>query len=269
MINNSNENTRTMIYNWTLKQNTVTNQEIAEFIQNSDKKYVYIKYINPLLKSGKLDRVRRGLYTAIDPIAEQPVADPIIVSSKLRTPYYLGYYTALTIYGSAYSFRNQANICIHPENRFREFTYNNITYTPCYTGDTETNIQTIRHRGHQVRVCGKERLLIEIVENPQQLGGWEQSLKSLETLGGIQYDKIPKILEKKDTQILTRKTGYILELLKEHNIYHRDIPEQVIQEIQGMIMGQPEYIEKNRKGHLNTKWMLYIHPEFENYLRGI
>lgn len=269
MINNSKKNTQITVYNWILKQNTVTNKEIAKHIKNKDEKYVYIKYINPLLKSGKIERIRRGLYTAIDPVTEHPIADPIIVASKLRTPYYLGYHTALTLYGSAYSTRNQTHTCIKPENQFRAFTYNGTTYTPLYTRDIETNIQTINHRGHKVRVCGKERLLIELVETPQYIGGWEQTLKSLETLGGVEYTKIPEILEKKNTQILTRKTGYILTLLKQHSIYHRHLPEQVTQRIQEMVRGQPEYLEKNRKGPLDKQWMLYIPENFTEYLRGI
>lgn len=259
-------------YTWILQENTTTIEEITERQHQPEKKtrkYVYDKIITPLLKSGKLDRVRRGLYTAIDPITNQPIADPVIVASKLRNLYYLGYYTALTLFGSAYSTRTQAHICIPPKNRFREFIYNSITYTPLYNRDTKTNIKTINYRGHKVRVCGKERLLVELIENPSYVGGWEQSLKSLETLGGVEYEKIPRILEKKNIQKLTRKTGYILELLRDHSIYHRSLPEEVTQKIQDMVTGQPEYMEKNRKGPLNTKWMLYIHTGFNNYLRGI
>jgi len=270
MIKNSKEPTQEDLYNWLLKRNTATNREITDqFNDTKDAKYVYIKYINPLLKQGKLDRIRRGLYTAIDPITNKPVAEPVIVASKIRTPYYLGYHTALTLHGSAYSTRTQTQICIPPEKRFREFTYNGNTYTPIYTQDTQTNIQTINHRGHKIKVCGKERLLIELVENPQNVGGWEQTLKSLETLGGIEYQKIPDILEKKKTQILIRKTGYILTLLKQHSIYHRHLPEQVTNRIQNMIQGQPEYLEKNQPGPLNKQWMLYIPEGFTEHLRGI
>ncbi|MBD3173334.1 hypothetical protein GF326_12790 [Candidatus Bathyarchaeota archaeon] len=269
MNNNSKENTQTTIYNWVLGQNTATNKEITQQLQDKDEKYVYIKYINPLLHANKLDRIRRGLYTAIDPITDKPVTDPVIVASKIKTPYYLGYHTALTLYGSAYSIRTQAHICTTPENRFREFTYNNITYTPIYTQDTTTNIQTINHRGHRIKVCGKERLLVELLANPENVGGWEQTLKSLETLGGVEYTQIPEILEKKNTQILIRKTGYILQLLKQHSIYHKHLPEQVTKRIQKMVHGQPEYLERDKPGPLNKQWLLYVSPEFPEYLRGI
>jgi predicted transcriptional regulator of viral defense system len=259
-------------YIWLLQENSATIEEITSKQGNHEEKtskYVYDKILAPLLQSGKIDRVRRGLYTAIDPITDQPVADPIIVSSKLRTPYYLGYYTALVIYGSAYSTRNEAHVCVKPKDRFKEFTYNNITYTPIYTRDNDTNIQVINYRGHEIKVCGKERLLIELIENPSYTGGWEQTLKSLETLGGLNYEKIPRILEKKDIQILIRRTGYLLELLKENSIYHRHYPEQVSEKIHHMVKGQPEYMEEDKTGTINKRWMLYVRPDFDNYLRGI
>ena len=259
-------------YSWLLQENVATIEEITRSQDQHEErtsKYVYDKILAPLLKSGKIDRVRRGLYTAIDPLTDQPVADPVVVASKLRTPYYLGYYTALVIYGSAYSTRNEAHVCVKPKNRFKEFTYKNITYTPIYTRDTETNIQEINYRGHEIRVCGKERLLIELVENPSYIGGWEQTLKSLGTLGGLNYEKIPGILEEKDTQILIRRTGYVLELLKENSIYHRHYPEQVSEKIHQMVKGQPEYMKEDKTGPLNKRWMLYISPDFDNYLRGI
>jgi len=260
-----------MVYTWLLQKNTATIQEITNKLNKPSKsnKYTYDKILAPLLKTDKIDRIRRGLYTAIDPITNKPIADPVIVASKIRTLYYLGYHTALTLYGSAYSTRTQTQICTTPENHFNEFTYNGIIYTPIYTQDTETNIQTINHKGHQVKVCGKERLLIELVENPQHLGGWEQTLKSLETLGGINYKKIPTIKKKKDIQILTRKTGYILTLLKKHSIYHNHLPKQVLQKIQEMVQGQPQYLEPNQTGPIDKQWQLYVSPEFTEYLRGI
>jgi len=270
MIKNRKDPTQEDLYNWALKRNTMTNKEITDQFNNGqDAKYIYIKYINPLLKQGKLDRIRRGLYTAIDPVTESPVADPIIVASKLREDYYLGYYTALVLYGTAYSTGTQHHICLKPKNKFRKFSYNGIQYTPIYTRDTETNIQTHNHRGHHIRVCGKERLLIELVGSPNKVGGWEQALKSLESLGDINYEKIPSILAKLGNQRLIRKTGYILEILQQHSIFHRHLPEEILETLQDMVQGQPDYIEKNKPGPLNRRWSLYIQPRFSEYLRGI
>lgn len=258
---------------WLLRQNTATLDEITgratEIIGDATKKYVYDKIITPLLKQGKIDRIRRGLYTAIDPLTGKPAADPIIAASKLRPEYYLGYYPALRLHGTAYSHRAQTHVCVKPRHRFREFRYDGNTYTPIYTQDTWTNIQTVNHRGHSIQVCGKERLLIECLDNPRHVGGWEQTLKSLESLGGVDYDKVAQLLEQRANQTLTRKTGYILELLQQNSIFHKHLPQETLRRLENMVHGQPEYLEKGRTGPLNEKWMLYISPRFTDYLRGI
>jgi predicted transcriptional regulator of viral defense system len=270
MTKNNKRHTQETLHNWILKQNTVTNKEItAQFKNRADAKYVYIKYLNPLLRQGKIDRIRRGLYTAIDPLTGRPAADPVIVASKLRPEYYLGYHTALKIHGAAYSHRAQTHVCVKPRHRFREFQYEGNTYTPINTQDTGINIQTIDYRGHSVQVCGKERLLIECIDNPQHVGGWEQTMKSLEGLGGVDYERAVQLLEQKNSQTLTRKTGYILELLQQHSVFHRHLPKEALHRLETMVQGQPEYMEKGRPGPLNEKWMLYVSPRFADYLRGI
>jgi len=270
MTKNNKRHTQETLQNWILKQNTVTNQEIIDqFNDRADPKYVYIKYLNPLIRQGKISRIRRGLYTAMDPLTGRPAADPILVSSKLRPEYYLGYYTALKIHGVAYSYRAQTHVCVKPGHRFREFRYEGNTYTPINTLDTETNIQTVNYLDHQVQVCGRERLLIECVDNPHHVGGWEQTLKSLEGLGGVDYEKVVKLLEQKNSQILTRKTGYILELLQQHSIFHRHIQQETLHKLEKLVQGQPEYMEKGRPGPLDEKWMLYVSQGFPDYLRGI
>ena len=270
MIKNSKDLTQETLYNLVLKRNTMTNKEITDQFNNRrNAKYIYIKYINPLLKQGKLDRIRRGLYTAIDPLTESPVADPILVASKLREDYYLGYYTALVLYGAAHSTDTQYHVCLKPQNRLREFSYNGIHYVPIYTQDTETDIQTRNHKGRHIRVCSKDRLLIELVDSPDNVGGWEQTLKSLESLGGINYKEVPPLLTKLGNQRLIRKTGYILETLRQHSIFHSHLSEETLEKLHSMVQGQPYYLEKNNPGPLNKRWLLYIPSRFNEYLRGI
>jgi len=267
------ETKQTRVHEWLLRENVATLEEITLFLERINNaytnKYTYDKVIAPLMKKGKVDRIRRALYTAFDPVTGNPVADPYIVASKIRDEYYLGYHTALEYYGAAYSAKNQIHLCVKPRKKFRRFDYNGITYTPIYTGDTETNIEVVNYIGHHIRICGKERLLIECVDSPQYVGGWEQVLKSLQDLGGINYELIPTLLEYIDIQILTRKTGYILQLLNENSIYHEHLPEKILNQISEKVEGQPEYLIRDEKGNLNETWKLYIPDNFEEKLRGI
>jgi len=260
-------------YTWLLQQNAATTQEITEQYREHNEaataKYVYDKVITPLIRQGRAQRIRRGLYTAVDPLTGKPAADPIIVASKLRPEYYLGYHTALTLHGAAYSAAAQTQVCVKPRDNFREFNYGGNTIQPVYTSDTETSIQALRYRGHSVQVCGKERLLIECLDKPQHVGGWEQTLKSLETLGGVEYQQIPELLRMLGNQKQTRVTGYVLDLLRQHSVYHRYLPEDMLKALEDMVEGQPTYLVKGTPGPLDKRWRLYIPEYFTGLLRGV
>jgi len=260
-------------YVWLLRQNAATIHEITEQCREHNEaataKYVYDKVITPLISQGRVQRIRRGLYTAVDSLTGKPVADPIIVASKIRSEYYLGYHAALTLHGAAYSASTQTQVCVKPRNSFRKFNVGGYTIKPVYTGDTETNIQALRYRGGSIMVCGKERLLIECLDKPQHVGGWEQTLKSLETLGGVEYSQIPRLLSLLGNQKQTRVTGYVLELLRQYSVYHRHLPEDVLKTLEGMVEGQPTYLVNGVPGPLDRRWRLYVPEYFVGLLRGV
>ena len=260
-------------YTWLLQQNAATTQEIAEQYKEHNEtataKYVYDKVITPLIRQDRAQRIRRGLYTAVDPLTGKPAADPIIVASKIRPEYYLGYHTALTLHGAAYSAAAQTQVCVKPQDNFREFNYVGNTIKPVYTSDTETSIQDLNYRGHSIRVCGKERLFIECLDRPQHVGGWEQTLKSLETLSGVQYQLIPELLRELGNQKQTRATGYVLELLRLHSVYHRHLPEDTLKALEDMVGGQPTYLVRGVSGPLERRWRLYVPEYFAGLLRGV
>lgn len=262
------------IYSWILGQRAATLNEISEYYKQTvgelnQIKYVYDKFITPMLKQEKIVRARRGLYVPIDPVSGKPSTDKFIIASKIKPDYYLGYHTALEFYGSAYSVHTQTYVCVKPRNRFKEFQFNGVSFKPVYVNDTKTDTIKTGYRNHKIKVCSKERLLIECIGKPDYSGGWEETLKSIHSLGGLDYTNVMKWVNIKDQQILTRKTGYILELLKENSIYHRHLPETILDKIEDKVKGQPMYLINKSSGPLYKKWMLYIPERFEENLRGI
>lgn len=262
------------IYTWLLSQRAATLQEISEFYKHAigepnQTKYIYDKFITPLLKQEKLARARRGIYVPIDPVTSKPSTEKIIIASKIKPDYYLGYHTAMEYYGSAYSEHTQTYICVQPRNRFKEFQFDGVSFKAVYVTDTKTDIIIKSYRNHEIKVCSKERLLIECIEKPDNSGGWEETLKSIHSLSGLDYTNVMKWVDIKDRQVLMRKTGYILELLKENSVYHRHLPEAILEKIESKVKGQPQYLIKGNPGPLNKKWMLYIPEGFTENLRGV
>lgn len=231
--------------------------------------YVYKKFIYPLLKKKYLTRIRRNLYHVTTPGYRDSIVDRFTVASQIRQRYYIGFHAALEFYGVAHSYRNRVHICINPRNRFDEFSYQNTTYTPFLTNNVETGVLRQSHRGRDVMICSKERLLIECVKYPDRVGGWEEVLKSLQGLGGIDFDTLLDYLFLAENQSLLRRVGLVLEMLKGESLYYQHLENSTIEEIQKRVEGNERYLEKGKTGALNKKWNLYVSPDFEQYLRGV
>lgn len=231
--------------------------------------YVYRKYVHSLQRRGYIHRIRRNLYAVRQPGQTQPTADRFLVASKIRDDYYLGYHTALEFHGTAYSFWNTVYVCVHPRNRFNEFSSLNHTYRPVLVEDIETDVETRSHLGHQVRVCGKERLFVECLDNPGYAGGWEEALKSLQSLPGLDFNHIADLTLKRNKQVLLRKVGWALEKLRDESIYYRHLADEPLSRLTACLTPPNMYLQRGTPGELNKKWRLYVPIRVEQTTRSI
>ncbi|RZN65483.1 MAG: hypothetical protein EF806_00905 [Candidatus Methanoliparum thermophilum] len=164
-------------------------------------------------------RIRHGLYLILDPL-ETPTSfsmDKILVGSKIRKRYYLGYYTALEFYGCAYSAYNEMYVCIDKQDRLDSFECANQRFVPVFTKDIASGVEAKKYLGQRIYVSSRERTFLDCVNKPKYAGRWEECLKSLEGLSGVNGQKIYRLLHKFDSDFLYRKTGFILELLRDHS----------------------------------------------------
>jgi predicted transcriptional regulator of viral defense system len=262
------------LYSELAQVRVVTLQELTKIMEKIlgrklTNSYVYRKYAQNLLRRGYLRRIRRNLYTVKQPGQTQPTAERYLVASKIREKYYLGYHTALEFHGTAYSFWSIVYICVHPRDRFNEFTYMNLTYKPILVEDTETDIETHSYLGHKVRVCSKERLFVECLDQPEYVGGWEETLKSLQGLPGLDFSHLTDLVLRKDKQILTRKAGWALEKLRDESIYYQHLTDEPLNRLNANLTTPKMYIQRGEPGELNQRWRLYIPKQVDEAMRGI
>jgi len=237
-----------------------------------NRRYIYRKYVKRLIKSGKLQRIRKGLYIVLSSLEEQEgyITDKLLIASKIRNKYYLGFHTALEYYGCASSFYNEAYICVKAKDRFNPFQYKRFSFKPVFVEDVNLEVETKHYQGNTIKVSSKERTFIECIDRVQYAGGWEECVKSLEGLGGLNIEKLVNLLlynYKKD--ILYRRVGYILELLKKRSPFYEHVDDHSLNKIEKQITGQPWYLIYGQKGPLNRRWKLYIPKAFEEKLKGI
>jgi len=247
-------------------------QKASSIIEGSaNRKYIYRKYVKRLIETGKLQTIRKGLYTVLSPLEtpEKYEPDKLLIASKIRKEYYLGFHTALEYYGCAYSAFNEAYICVQAADRFDPFHYKRFTFKPVFVKDIASQIVEKPYRRSILKVSGKERTFIECVDRVQYAGGWEECIKSLEGLSGIDIEKLVSLTLNQKRKGLPRRIGYVLELLRNRSPFYERADDNTLDKMKTTIMGPPLYLIRGKKSRLNKRWNLYIPEDFEEKLRGI
>ena len=247
-------------------------QKASSIVGNTaDRRYIYRKYIRRLIESGKLKRVRKQLYMVLSPLEdpERPSVDKFLIASRIRDNYYLGYHTALEYYGCASSLYNETHVSVKAEDRFDPFQFNRFSFIPIFVKDVILEVVEKPYRESVLRVSSKERTFIECIDRVKYAGGWEECIKSLEGLGGLNFERLLNLLRKYENQSLSRRVGYVLGLLKERSPFYEHLDDRKLKEIENMVTGSPRYLISGEKGPLNKRWELYIPEDFEERLRGI
>jgi len=265
-----------LLYNALLPMKVVSFNDIVERASNivenaSNRGYIYRKYVRRLIENGKLKRIRKQLYLVLSPLEDpdRPTVDKFIVASKIRDRYYLGFHTALEYYGCASSFYNETYICVKTESRFDPFQYDRFSFVPVFVEDVTLEVEEKPYRENILKISSKERTFIECIDRVQYAGGWEECVKSLEGLGGLNFQKLLNLLRKYRNNSLFRRVGFILELLKKRSPFYEHLEDQLLREIEMMIKGSPRYLVAGQRGPLNKRWRLYIPEDFEEKLRGL
>ena len=234
-------------------------------------RYLYNEYINKLRRSGKLLHPQRGIYVVVPPTkinekSFQP--DTYLIASKIQTPYYLGYHTALELHGCAYSAYNEAYVVVTPNKKFRGFEFKNIRYRPVFNSNSQIGVKQINHKNQKIKVSTASRTFLDCIERPEYAGGWEECLKSLESLAGVKANEVKQLLDKIGKDMLFRKTGLILDLFNE-NPYYQGILSKLEQYLTKKMGTSPMYLKEGAKSELDKKWGIYVPIGFKDIIRGI
>jgi len=247
-------------------------QSTSKIVTSStNRRYIYRKYVKRLVEAGKLQPIRKGLYAVLNPLEkpEKHETDKLLIASKIRKEYYLGFHTALEYYGSAYSAFNETYVCVQAKDRFDPFHYGRFTFKPVFTKDMVSHITEKPYGSTLLRVSSKERTFIECIDRVQYAGGWEECTKSLAELSGIDFEKLVGLTLHQRKQILLRQVGYFLEFLRNTSPFYEHISQYLLERLRTQVENSPQYLVRGENGKLSARWRLYIPKDFEEKLRGI
>ncbi|HOA05191.1 MAG TPA: hypothetical protein PKH86_04990 [Candidatus Fermentibacter daniensis] len=217
-------------------------------------------------KTGRVVRVRRGLYAVIPPGADSdsyPV-DPFLVAAKLTPDSVLSHHTALQLHGKAHSVHTHIT---YSASRplglltFRSHVFRGTRFqrTLLRTGKVHAGVSIKERAGMELRVASLERTLVDVLDRPALSGSWEEIWRSLESVEFFDLDKVVEYALLLGNATTVAKVGFFLE-------QHRDrlmVEDRHLKALHDLRPRQPHYLDRARResGCFVSKWNLMVPRE--------
>lgn len=217
-------------------------------------------------KTGRIIRVRRGLYAVIPPWADPdsyPV-DPFLVAAQLTRDAVLSYHTALELHGRAYSiqdhFTYSASLPLSTIT-FRSYHFRGTKFPEALRriGQEDFGVLTAERAGMNIRVTSLERTLVDVLDRPGLSGSWEEIWRSLRSAEIFDLEKVVEYALLLENATTAAKVGFFLEQHREPLM----VEERHIKALSRLRPRQPHYLDRSRRksGRLVSKWNLVIPSE--------
>lgn len=218
-----------------------------------------------LVASGRVLRVRRGLFAAVPPGAEPDRApvDSYLVTSQLADDATVAYHAALQFHGRAYSVWWRFHYLTRHRNR--PFRFRDQEFVPVLAPkavrsrpDLGGGVTLVSHAGGTVRVTSLERAMVDVLDAPGKGGGWEEIWRSLESVEFFDLDAVIEHVAAMGSALTAARVGFFLEQHRESLM----VEDEHLDELERHRPREPRYLDSGRQpGKFLSRWNLVV-PEY-------
>lgn len=154
-------------------------------------------------KKGRIVSVRRNLYTAVNPMTDEPVPTPYEIASHISSDSYVSHHSAFEMHGMA----NQvfSDLYVSSSSKFNPFEFDGRRFLRIESKFSD-GVKTVG----KVRVTDLERTIVDSIKDFTKIGGLEELLRCLMMVTYADAKKLIHYLTLYDNQFLWQKAGYIL-----------------------------------------------------------
>ncbi|MBL8112683.1 MAG: type IV toxin-antitoxin system AbiEi family antitoxin domain-containing protein [Acidobacteria bacterium] len=213
------------------------------------------------VREGRLLRVRRGLYAVVPHGLEAAtfIPDPYLVATQLAPDAVVALHSALQYRGRTYSVWNRFHV--FTTTKVNAFTFRGSSFVairpPDRTKGPGGSVVEERHSGGMVRVTSFERTLVDLVDDPEAGGGFEEVWRSLEMVEFFDLEAVVAEALARTNAITALRVGFFLEQHRESLF----VEERHLEPLRARRPRQPAYFDARRSpGRLRADWNLIV-PE--------
>lgn len=160
-------------------------------------------------KHGAVIQIRKGLYSAVNPLDKEPVANKYLIASKLNE-------TAVVSHHSAFEYHGYANqvsyrVSVSSQSKFNSFEFGGYTFVRFPTS-IEEGIETT---SHGERITDIERTVIDSINDFEKDMGFEELIQCLSAIPFLDESKLLLYLKAYGKCFLYQKAGFVFDHLND------------------------------------------------------
>jgi predicted transcriptional regulator of viral defense system len=247
------------LYRYLQGRPVVRRKEIVALVGDQSKATELVRW---LMESGKALSVRQGVYYLKRPQEwhmDAVLANPLVVAAHVHQKGVLGYHSALTCHGVAYSESSEFQVAVDKSvgRHLKPFEFQNAKFRFYWTdlsfGLTSSVVDDVR-----VGLFSRERILLEGLTYPDRFFGMGEFLNSVEGFTWLDFGELFELLEYYHKTSTSMRLGWLLERFKDR----WSVSESVLRRLE---KNRPECTillikRKSRGNRLAKRWKLMV-PE--------
>lgn len=208
--------------------------------------------------AGRYLHLRRGLYAVVPPglDPERTEVDPFLLAGAHTPDAVIAFHAALELHGRAYS--SWSRLHVWTNHRSKPWTWRGVEIVPVLAEGDGPNVPgtlTRPHAGGVVRVTSVERTVVDVLDQPEKGGGWEEILRSVAMIEFVDIDAVVADALSRGRALTAARVGWILGLRRD--AWH--VEEGRLGELQARRPATPTYLDSSRTpGRLDRRWNLIV-----------
>ena len=209
------------------------------------------------VKSGEVERVRRGIYVSKTGRFTGETPDPFLVARTVDPEVVISYHSALVAHGVAH---NVGFECSFRSAKVRSlFEYGGVRYIP-YDLDDNPQTQTMHSKSYgTVSVTTREQTLVDCFTYPGRVGGVEEAVRSCSAFPYLDVNVLLETLGSAPATVVAR-TGWLLEAKQAD----WGVADETLLSLEARLGNGPSKLDPKAKENRgwSPRWKLYL-PEME------